>query len=307
MLIFSLLLVDSIIISKVGVTQKNLSSGQYIVHCYGAQGGGSMYEGAFRYPGGLGAHVSGTMNIKGREKVFYFFVGGEGGFGKNPNEGGFNGGGNAGIDTEYGKKLESSGGGGGATDVRVEDQDYHYRIIVAGGGSGGANACKGAPAGTYKCMKATSNNVFTETYEGNTNGQGGHGEESIYTPGSGGGGGYFGGISHGEVSWVEDSSYKAVSHSGSSFISGFDTFPITKGIAFTEGKMEGGVNEGDGYINLTTVFICPENCDSCTAANKCTMCFDKFFLHNGGKECVSKCPSGFIAKDGRCEKCDSEN
>ncbi|MGA2519733.1 MAG: Ig-like domain-containing protein [Acidimicrobiales bacterium] len=85
---------------------------------YGAKGGTTDVS----VPGGLGAKVTGTLQIAAGTSVL-LTTGGAGGF----NVAGSNGG-SAGEG--------DSGGGGGATDVRVGGSGLAQRVLVAGGGGG---------------------------------------------------------------------------------------------------------------------------------------------------------------------------
>jgi len=85
------------------------------------------------YPG-RGGRVYAVVPVKPGETL-RVLVGGKGHF----KIGGFNGGGNGGLDYENG-----SYGGGGASDVREGGNTLKHRIIVAGGGGGGGN---GVPYG----------------------------------------------------------------------------------------------------------------------------------------------------------------
>lgn len=118
----------------------SLPRGQYIIECWGAQGG---YRSSSDY-GGKGGYSVGTLTLT-QSTDLYIYVGGAGNssttsLSNNSNiyEGGFNGGGH-----RYGYK-----GGGGATDVRIGKDSLYARIIVAGGGgSDGATNKKGMYAG----------------------------------------------------------------------------------------------------------------------------------------------------------------
>ena len=129
-----------------------LQRGYYLFELWGAQGGDGRYmnEQIFREnSGGKGAFVSGMITIKQKTK-FYLYIGGKG---ENQNSiykgdysfGGFNGGGNGGIDMNDpgdSNPPESGAGGGGSTDIRLIDESddklnsLKSRIIVAGAGGG---------------------------------------------------------------------------------------------------------------------------------------------------------------------------
>lgn len=118
----------------------SLPRGQYIIECWGAQGG---YRSSSDY-GGKGGYSVGTLTLT-QSTDLYIYVGGAGNssttrLSNNSSiyEGGFNGGGH-----RYDYK-----GGGGATDVRIGKDSLYARIIVAGGGgSDGATNKKGMYGG----------------------------------------------------------------------------------------------------------------------------------------------------------------
>jgi len=88
----------------------------------GGKGGGAM--------GGQGAVVTGVISVTPGQ-VLRIYVGGQG----SCPTGGWNGGGNGGIQSAIpGQSLAC--GGGGATDVRVSPYGLGNRVIVAGGGGG---------------------------------------------------------------------------------------------------------------------------------------------------------------------------
>ena len=243
-----------------------LTAGQYVVECYGGQGGCGYNNKYCKSNGGYGAYVKGTMDVTGEMQTFYANVGGKGSESMaGPNLGGNNGGGSSGRDHDIfgGDGDDGSGGGGGATDLRYQGNSYTDRIIVAAGGSGGVCQCKGAPGGCLYGYRATSNNVFEIDYaigqiNGNENGIGDNGDSSLHFPGSGAGGGWRGGKKTQEAS-TESDSYIAVSSSGSSFISGYNGC-INKTIKFKEGVMTPGQHSGVGKIVIKININCSSDC-----------------------------------------------
>ena len=126
------------------------SPGYYQIELWGAYGGDGRYgnnvtirEGS----GGKGAYVSGKIAISGTQEL-YLYIGGRGedqiDIYKNRSLGGYNGGGNGGVDLVDTNFTESSAGGGGSTDLRlVNKQDFSgwkSRILVAAGGGGGVSS-----------------------------------------------------------------------------------------------------------------------------------------------------------------------
>jgi hypothetical protein len=171
---------------------------------YGAQGAQQAFPGA---NGGLAHAVlpvtpgsSVQINVGGQGQ----FYGGEGCVllvgDVNYGAGGFNGGGNGGVDC-------GSGGGGGASDVRIGGTALANRVLVAGGGGAGAGniICNGAgDGGGLSGGSATSNAVCSGGGVGGNQtgsagsgqlGIGGNGSDPVFLAGSGGGGGggYYGG------------------------------------------------------------------------------------------------------------------
>lgn len=187
----------------------SLPRGQYIIECWGAQGG---YRSSSDY-GGKGGYSVGTLTLT-QSTDLYIYVGGAGNssttrLSNNSSiyEGGFNGGGH-----RYDYK-----GGGGATDVRIGKDSLYARIIVAGGGgSDGATNKKGMYGGGLKggstteiCGSGgyggtqTGNTWLTTTRSTNASydtascyagfGFGGNGNYADSGYGGAGGGGWYGG------------------------------------------------------------------------------------------------------------------
>ena len=212
-----------------------LFPGTYLIECYGAQGGTGLKDGISTLPGGKGAYVSGILSINHYLTV-YLFIGGKGEDAQfSPDRkmiirGGWNGGGNGKI--EEGDN-DDSGAGGGATDVRLVNGEWNEtdslksRIMVAAGGSGSVYDAYGAPGGDingYIINKYNSND-FTKSTTNQTNGfslgQGENGSQKSYGVSySGGGSGYYGGLSRSPLS-TEFAGYNGVSSSGSSYVSGY--------------------------------------------------------------------------------------
>ena len=214
-----------------GKYKTTLTTGLYKFECWGAQGGSGCANGQITVSGGAGAYVSGELLLR-EEKTIYLYVGGKGGDGSKISntqaEGGYNGGGKGGKDTH---DDDGSGGGGGASDIRLVDDDssatiqsLQSRFIVAAGGSGSGFGAYGAPGGGLSgyIKTGTGRDDITESTtnqeHGNALGIGGDGIPHVNVPSSGGGGGYYGG----EAVPGNYSDVKAVSSSGSSYVSGFD-------------------------------------------------------------------------------------
>ena len=229
-----------------------MSPGKYKFELWGASGGDGRYhnnETMRTDSGGKGAYVTGVMNLIGTQ-VFYLYIGGKGedqtdmSGNKVVSLGGFNGGGNGGVDLNDDAGPESSAGGGGATDIRLilgEDlEGYKSRLMIAAGGGGASSSnvndnhyrsYKGGDGGTI--MGNTSNLcAFPGTQ---INGTFGHGDNGLsfgkedYNGGGstgGGGGGYYGAQSiKSPLNYTanpEDDYQESGGAGGSSYISGFD-------------------------------------------------------------------------------------
>jgi len=210
------------------VNSVTLDPGKYQFECWGAQGGTGLTNNVKLYEGGRGAYVSGVIDLKDKTEL-YLFVGGRGEDGDTSKRaiGGFNGGGNGGIDEDN----EDAGSGGGSSDIRLVNGKWNdrnsilSRIIVAAGGSGSVDNSYGAPGGSLSGLKVTSTSKPEYSYSttNQTNGYllgiGQSGKDHQSTPSSGAGGGYYGGIA---AEGVIDSLYLAVSSSGTSFVSGYE-------------------------------------------------------------------------------------
>lgn len=128
--------------------------GTYKFELWGAQGGYSRIKNKPELnleSGSKGAYVSGAVKLIGTTEL-YFYLGGQG---ENQthldgtvSRGGFNGGGNGGVDLCDIKSPtgipESSSGGGGATDIRLihgeTEKALRSRVIVAGAGAGSTSS-----------------------------------------------------------------------------------------------------------------------------------------------------------------------
>lgn len=150
----------------------------------GAGYSGSSYGSRYEYFG-RGGRVFAVIPVRGGETLFVL-VGGQG----STNKGGFNGGGNPGIDPSSGKGY----GGGGASDVRQNGNTLSERILISAGG-GGEGCCVSRGEGVGGNGGAAVGQVGGNGYYGATGGGGGaqtHGGRG----GAGGVGsrsGYYGG------------------------------------------------------------------------------------------------------------------
>ena len=242
------------------------------------------------------------MQIRGSGTTFYINVGGMGGHETSlgPNSGGFNGGGKSGKDiaddTGYedakGGGDDASGGGGGATDIRIHNNNLGNRIMVAGGGSGALSHCNGSPGGDYKgyypsnsdCIEYIQTNEVTET-KGNANGVGSNGKDGSCSPGSGGGGGYRGGLRRDHDTCKAVLNHFAVAFSGTSYISGHPNFRVNSLMVFNETIMHHGNyanfgNTGNGRLKIEAVYECPSDCSDCSSGSLCISCFSYAYKYD---------------------------
>ena len=217
--------------------------GVYQFELWGAQGGDGRYQNTPNLrtgTGGRGAYVSGKLTLVGLTNLF-FYVGGKGEdqiyIDHTMSYGGFNGGGNGGIDTAGDIPPESSAGGGGASDVRLifgsSFESLISRIIVASGGGGSSSIdatnyyanYQGGDGGTFSGTN-TTRYAFPGTQTSGIFGRGSNGlslgKEDGYIKGGstgGSGGGYYGGTTIQETENKKDD-IEISGAGGSSFISG---------------------------------------------------------------------------------------
>jgi len=224
------------------------------ITAYGAKGGDAGIV-----VGGDGGMASGILSVT-PEETLYVYVGGQGeGFtdtGNSPDRrglGGFNGGGDAGLDCN---SDQSRGGGGGASDVRQGGSGMTNRVIVAGGGGGGGDGQNSGgtgaqdiggngggdtggpgvsgsnPPGSTGGTQSAGGMIGTtaEACASGTDGSLGQGGQGSGNDGGGGGGGYYGGAG---------GAGNGGGGGGSGYIGGV-----------TSGSMSSGANSGDGMITI---------------------------------------------------------
>lgn len=257
--------------------------GEYTLEVGGAQGGGES-----DLEGGKGGKSTGKVTLKKGETI-YLYVGQSGSNNYGTASGTYNGGGAAGgvfgtagggathiAKTQRGElknyadhkedvlivagggggasadynKNKSTGGYGGGTTGSQGDQfpsgAAYYMDVRAGGGSQTSGGCAGKTHAIVNITEGSSgNHHYDWTMSGNKGlfGQGGSGKKyngyntsySGYTDnyGAGGGGGWYGGGS-------------TVENGGAGGGSGY-----TGGV--TDGSMQTGVNEGNGYAKITYI------------------------------------------------------
>lgn len=199
------------------VQTATLDPGKYILECWGAQGG--SYS---SYNGGAGGYSIGTITLSQRTNL-YIYVGGQPATqtSTGATSGGFNGGG-AGCSRTYNYSTYGQGGGG-ASDIRIGQDSFYARVIVAGGGGGsssedsfttkyGGGISGGSPVSGYGATQtsAGTNGLFGQGGAATTSG-------TNYNYGSGGGGGgFYGG---GACSSYSDSTnYRTYNGGGSGYV-----------------------------------------------------------------------------------------
>lgn len=199
------------------VQTATLDPGKYILECWGAQGG--SYS---SYSGGAGGYSIGTITLSQRTNL-YIYVGGQPATqtSTGATSGGFNGGG-AGCSRTYNYSTYGQGGGG-ASDIRIGQDSFYARVIVAGGGGGSSSEDSFTTkyGGGISGGSSVSGYGATQTSAG-TNGLFGQGGAATtsgtnYNYGSGGGGGgFYGG---GACSSYSDSTnYRTYNGGGSGYV-----------------------------------------------------------------------------------------
>lgn len=258
-------------------------NGEYTLEVGGAQGGGES-----DLEGGKGGKSTGKVTLKKGETI-YLYVGQSGSNNYGTASGTYNGGGAAGgvfgtagggathiaktqrgelknyanhkedvlivagggggASADYNKNKSTGGYGGGTTGSQggqFPSGAAYYMDVQAGGGSQTSGGCAGKTHAIVNITEGSSgNHHYDWTMSGNKGlfGQGGSGKKyngyntsySGYTDnyGAGGGGGWYGGGS-------------TVENGGAGGGSGY-----TGGV--TDGSMQTGVNEGNGYAKITYI------------------------------------------------------
>ena len=245
------------------VQPMNFVPGDYIVECWGAQGG-TMQLG-YTGVGGRGGYAKGELSLS-KSYPLYLYVGGQGqGYNGSTNHyGGWNGGGTC---------YAGASGGGGATDIKLieggteNSAALYSRIIVAGGG-GGSNDYQnggyggGVTGGTGACGSGSPGTGGTQTNGGGGWLSGslgiGAGAVSSYSDGGAGGGGYYGG--------GKANGSGCAGGGGSGFVSGMPGCNAIgkngvhtnqpdhySGLIFKNPKLENGLQTGHGKIVITVL------------------------------------------------------
>lgn len=238
-----------------------LPKGIYKLECWGAQGGNGCTDNS--YTGGKGGYSIGTISLN-TKITLYIYVGGRGVSSEASGSGairagGFNGGGSG---RDWSSTNHGGSGGAGATDIRINQDSFYARVIVAGGGGGASDNGNGGSGGGVSGI-STGARAGTAT-----SGSGfGQAAASSYTSGEcgGGGGGWYGGYGGGSenIPGGGGSGYVYISSTASNYPSGCllnssyylsDAKTIAGNNSFVSptGSSETG-HSGNGYCRITVI------------------------------------------------------
>lgn len=213
-----------------------LPKGKFLLECWGSEGGNR----GTANKGGKGGYSKGTLTLTAETTTLYLYAGGSGDTGGTG--GGFNGGG----------KRSSYNGGGGGSDIRIGQDSYYARVIVAGGGGscGAANYAGGAGGGeSGESVTQASQGGYGDYGQGGTQTGNGYGSvaaspDDNYNHGGFGFGGY--------------GSYRKSGYGGAGgggWYGGCGVYPDSSG---DDDKGGGG---GSGYVyTSTTASNYPSGC-----------------------------------------------
>ena len=243
------------------VQSVTLPKGTYKLECWGAQGGNGCTDNS--YTGGKGGYSIGTISLN-TKITLYIYVGGRGVSSEASGSGairagGFNGGGSG---RDWSSTNHGGSGGAGATDIRINQDSFYARVIVAGGGGGASDDGNGGSGGGVSGI-STGARAGTAT-----SGSGfGQAAASSYTSGEcgGGGGGWYGGYGGGSenIPGGGGSGYVYISSTASNYPSGCllnssyylsDAKTIAGNNSFVSptGSSETG-HSGNGYCRITVI------------------------------------------------------
>lgn len=238
-----------------------LPKGIYKLECWGAQGGNGCTDNS--YTGGKGGYSIGTISLN-TKITLYIYVGGRGVSSEASGSGairagGFNGGGSG---RDWSSTNHGGSGGAGATDIRINQDSFYARVIVAGGGGGASDDGNGGSGGGVSGI-STGASAGTAT-----SGSGfGQAAASSYTSGEcgGGGGGWYGGYGGGSenIPGGGGSGYVYISSTASNYPSGCllnssyylsnaQTIAGNNSFASPTGSSETG-HSGNGYCRITVI------------------------------------------------------
>lgn len=194
-----------------------LPKGKFLLECWGAEGGNRTTAGK----AGKGGYSKGALTLTADSTTLYLYAGGSGDTGGTG--GGFNGGG----------QRSTYNGGGGGSDVRIGQDSYYARVIVAGGGGSCGAAAQAGGAGGGESGEAVTGGYGSGGYEGKQNGNGAGSVSTSTTSNQGGFG--FGGYG----------SYRKSGYGGAGgggWYGGCGTYPDSSG---DDDRGGGG---GSGYV-----------------------------------------------------------
>ena len=154
--------------------------------------------------------------------------------------------------------------------------------------------CQGCGFSIHYCQQSGNKCYETsETTNGISSGNGGNGKTDGYFPGSGGGGGHYGGVG-GDRANDGSEAYKGMSCSGSSYFN--PTYISNSG-------SEPGQRSGNGLLRITTFIQCMDECAMCNSSYECSSCPSGKFLKLA--HCVSSCGDGYFQNNKECTMCNS--
>ena len=257
----------------------HVKPGIYKFELWGASGGDARIqntESIREDSGGKGAYVSGIIKFHQSINV-YLFIGGKG-ENQNTNEpyhvskGGYNGGGNGGVDV-YDSSLnsspESSSGAGVGTDIRLENGNFDdiislkSRIIVAGGGGSAVSSdndlCKYTTNTTDDLLCEEKSSPISQSYKGGAAGAlTGYRTNTVTFPGNQTSGSFGIGQNGLDVDIYEDKFGGSVGGGGGGYFGGTLISDYTRGILYESGGA-GGSSYVSGCIGCRSVKEMPQN------------------------------------------------
>ena len=262
-----------------GIRSITLPRGTYKFEVWGAQGGGGYQNGTFSAGVGLGGYSQAQFKLNAATTV-YIVVGGAGQNGligkygaASRAAGGYNGGGNSGLETNTDANDEG-GGGGGATHIALASgvlsglssaANQKTVMIVAGGGGGTSYtraSGKGYGGGTtggagYGGTRASTGGTQTSGGIGGTHneGTGAYGANGSFGKGGAGGSGTSGG-GGGGGGWYGGAGGPcgSVGGGGSGYIR-TSNFSNTNVTCYNAGSMQNGKRSGHGLARITAITL----------------------------------------------------
>ncbi|EAX94010.1 hypothetical protein TVAG_082170 [Trichomonas vaginalis G3] len=266
-------------------TNGNISAGIYEFHLYGGTGGDAYSDGILQSNhGGRGSYIKYRFRVEHSES-YEIIIGGNGHSGPvGVNHFGLPNGGNSGNSPS---NLNGVGSGAGSTILKLGGQV----VAVAAGGGGAAMNFGGSPGGgigyNYRYVNNTWIKNFDSMYFLDT-GFGGNGTDSTCYPGSGGGGGYKGGI--GGNGTCITPYYNILSTSGTSFVN--ENYRLYLSSFVVDGLHS---YKGD---NMMIYSLCGNKCTSCNTSLKSLDTFVGFKIADYDCSCFPYKPLLDMPKSG---------